>query len=79
MMRTLLTLFLLSSLVVHAAPPATRLNPNEEGATKIVEQIKPAIVKITQLGFDGVDGLGTNQRRIVEATTRAVRAGVRLF
>jgi len=59
LMRPLLALLLVSSLVVRAAPPATRLNPNEEGATKIVEQIKPAIVKVTQLGFDGVDGLGS--------------------
>jgi len=59
MMRPLIALLLLSSLVLHAAPPVPKLNPNEEGATKIVGQIKPAIVKITQLGFDGVDGLGS--------------------
>lgn len=60
MMRTFLAFVLLGSLLVLGKPPApASANPYEEGATKIVEQIKPSIVKITQLGFDGVDGLGS--------------------
>lgn len=60
MMRTFLAFVLLGPLLVMGKPPApASANPNEEGATRIVEKVKPSLVKITQLGFDGVDGLGS--------------------
>jgi regulator of sirC expression with transglutaminase-like and TPR domain len=61
-----LSLFLIAALLLITSPtwaakpkkpPAP--TPEEEGATKIVEQAKPSLVKITQLGRDGVEGLGS--------------------
>jgi serine protease Do len=37
----------------------TETNPEEEGAAKIVEQVKPSLVKVTQMGRDGVEGVGS--------------------
>lgn len=34
-------------------------SPDEVGAAKIVSQVKPSLVKITQLGREGVEGLGS--------------------
>lgn len=54
---------LLVSLPALAAKPKKAApkpeSPNEEGATKIVPLIKPSLVKITQLGREGVEGLGS--------------------
>ena len=57
------------ALVFQTAPMAmaakpkgshsTSSSPGDEGATKIVEQVKPSIVKITQMGREGADGLGS--------------------
>lgn len=50
---------------VHAAKPkipattATSSSALDEGAIKIVEKVKPSLVKITQMGRDGADGLGS--------------------
>lgn len=56
---------LLGSLPLAAAKPKkpaakeTEESPNEAGATKIVSLVKPSLVKITQLGREGVEGLGS--------------------
>lgn len=47
-----------------AAPKHKPLKPAEdsvadEGAIKIMEKVKPSLVKITQIGRDGADGLGS--------------------
>ncbi|MDB6137883.1 MAG: htrA 1, partial [Verrucomicrobiaceae bacterium] len=45
-----------------AKPRSTHIltsSPLDEGAVQIVEKVKPSIVKITQMGRDGADGLGS--------------------
>jgi len=64
-MRSLFPFFIAALLLITsptwAAKPkkSPTPTPEEEGATKIVEQVKPSLVKITQLGRDGVEGLGS--------------------
>lgn len=41
------------------AVPETVESPEEVGAAKVVTMVKPSLVKITQLGREGVDGLGS--------------------
>ncbi|MDB6117757.1 MAG: htrA 1, partial [Verrucomicrobiaceae bacterium] len=56
-------LVIAASLTAQAAkpkpPPVVTSSPLDEGAIKIVEKVKPSIVKIIQMGRDGADGLGS--------------------
>ncbi|MDB6073421.1 MAG: htrA 1, partial [Verrucomicrobiaceae bacterium] len=56
-------LVIAASLTAQAAkpkpPPVVTSSPLDEGAIKIVEKVKPSIVKIIQMGREGADGLGS--------------------
>ncbi len=63
-MRLLLTALLLAALPLVAkqpkpAPASSDASPADEGATRVAEQVKPSLVKITQMGREGADGLGS--------------------
>jgi len=59
-MRLFLTVFLLAALPLVAKPrPKPADSPVDDGATQIAEQVKPSVVKITQMGRNGFDGLGS--------------------
>jgi regulator of sirC expression with transglutaminase-like and TPR domain len=54
----------LGTSIAAAAKPKKPAPPSDEapeiaGATKIMEQVKPSLAKITQMGREGVEGLGS--------------------